>query len=1232
MTILSLISTVVSNVLTPIRYIRNLTRFRLPFSLPRLSFSLAVLWILWIIGLFSIWWWGPLWHIGDLAPLSTPSRRVVATLLMLLLALSVVSIYLYTQVAKSVVGAVQDKNEPYKNSLEQQKEYLNGWLAHYQQRSHRRNAMYERPWYIVLGQSLSGKTSLIQKSNQIIPIGIADKQYVANKDRSAFKMLQLWLTQQAVIIDPPGEFFSPTDEETEKDESEADISRGRALHLHLQDWLMEVRQRQPLNGVILTVNIQEIMEMTSEGRREWSQRWQTHILEMSDRFACRIPVYLVFTKLDVLTGFETIYPLLERSLLDETLGITFAANTESDEEWRGELSKFWSEWQENFNELMPEHMVHRTSLDLRSALFNFVGQIAGLRSVVEELISGLKRHYNRDPGRQMLIRGCYFTSSLQQNRRSDFFSDTICRHYKLYVSNKNVWANNDNQRGYFIQKLFNQVLFSEPNLAGENYEHVRVLRHNLTLIAVISGGFAVLLLSGWYYYYLQNYHAGEMALRKVSEFQRLGEPAHNQPLGADWLPHMNIIRDATMSYGDYREKNQFLSDMGLYQGAKIGQLVEKTYLRLLESRFLPVLMKDLQQHLDGAPANSEEKLAILRIMRMIDDKSGRNIPLVEEYMRARWQTAFTGQRDVQERLMMHLDYALQHTDWALDRSRSDAEAIKSYEPFSASIRAAQIELSKLPLYQRVYQNLVIKAKEQLPQDMDLRTEIGAQFDSVFVFDNEALLKMPQFWTRYGLSHFFVKQTDKLVSITALDAWVLGLTDNVDYSDADKAEIERQITDRYVGDYTSTWRNAVNNLSIKPFDDVEQASTALDAVLNNGQPLWRTLVLLGDNTQPHLVTALSSDVKTPVVVAAKQGKNQKTVADKVLNSAQKESLEQLAEQPEYVLLSRIGRPFSEQNALVESGDDQNGQVQQAYKALNDMSNELHRISNAPEPGKAALLLVQMRLQQNNADAFFTAQQLSKNLSDPLGRWVEQLADNSWKAVTALALQSLEAEWSKTVVTPFMNQMADRYPFNPEASKEVALSDMERFFGPNGTLDSFYKNNLKVFIDGNGSLDSEGNSLIRPEILTALEQAEKIRSTFFTAQNGFGIQFAISPVDLSANKRRAVLNLDGQLVDYTQGNSHTAHLVWPNTMRAGNESKLTLVPDVSGGSPRSVGYVGPWAMFRLWDKGELTNIQDNSFDMRFAVDNGTMIYRVYVDESNNPFAGGLFSQFTLTDQLY
>lgn len=55
-----------------------------------------------------------------------------------------------------------------------------------------------------------------------------------------------------------------------------------------------------------------------------------------------------------------------------------------------------------------------------------------------------------------------------------------------------------------------------------------------------------------------------------------------------------------------------------------------------------------------------------------------------------------------------------------------------------------------------------------------------------------------------------------------------------------------------------------------------------------------------------------------------------------------------------------------------------------------------------------------------------------------------------------------------------------------------------------------------------------------------------------------------VALSGNKRRSVLNLDGQLVDYAQGRNYTAHLVWPNNMREGNESKLTLVG--AGETPR------------------------------------------------------------------
>ncbi len=82
-----------------------------------------------------------------------------------------------------------------------------------------------------------------------------------------------------------------------------------------------------------------------------------------------------------------------------------------------------------------------------------------------------------------------------------------------------------------------------------------------------------------------------------------------------------------------------------------------------------------------------------------------------------------------------------------------------------------------------------------------------------------------------------------------------------------------------------------------------------------------------------------------------------------------------------------------------------------------------------------------------------------------------------------------------------------------------------------------------------------------------------------------------------------------------------------MREGNESKLTLI-GVSGGAPRSISFSGSWAQFRLFGAGQLTGVQEGTFN----VDGGAMVYRVHTDTEDNPFTGGLFSQFRLPDTLY
>ncbi|HAW0440590.1 TPA: type VI secretion system-associated protein TagO [Escherichia coli] len=205
-------------------------------------------------------------------------------------------------------------------------------------------------------------------------------------------------------------------------------------------------------------------------------------------------------------------------------------------------------------------------------------------------------------------------------------------------------------------------------------------------------------------------------------------------------------------------------------------------------------------------------------------------------------------------------------------------------------------------------------------------------------------------------------------------------------------------------------------------------------------------------------------------------------------------------------------------------------------------------------------------------------------------------------------------------------------NPRSAQDASLDAFERFFKPDGILDTFYQQNLKLFIDNDLSLeDGDNNVIIREDIIAQLETAQKIRDIFFSKQNGLGTSFAVETVSLSGNKRRSVLNLDGQLVDYSQGRNYTAHLVWPNNMREGNESKLTLI-GTSGNAPRSISFSGPWAQFRLFGAGQLTGVQDGNFTVRFSVDGGAMTYRVHTDTEDNPFSGGLFSQFGLSDTLY
>lgn len=1151
-------------------------------AMPRFKVSAA--WLLalaWVFLLVLIWWKGPTWTLFDERWLQSLTRRWLATAVWGFIALAWLTVRVMKRLQQIELQQKQQRQEaqdPLSAELNLQQHYLDRWLLRLQRHLDSRRFLWQLPWYMVIGPAGSGKTALLREG---FP---ADIIYTPEVGRGAEQ--RVWLVphvgKQAVIFDISGELIE-----------QADLLYRR-LWEHALGWLVEKRARQPLNGLILTLDLPDLLTADKKRREHLLQTLRSRLQDIRQHLHCQLPVYVVLTRLDLLHGFSALFQSLDKKDRDTILGVTFTHHAHENDGWRSELNSFWQAWGEQLNQALPDLML--TQRHARSALFSFVRQIQGSHENVVSLLIGLLDGENMD----VMLRGVYLTSSLQRGQIDDIFMQSAAGQYQLGSSPLTAWPLVDSAP-YFTRSLFPQALLVEPNLSGENRVWLGNARRRMMLFSACGALLSVLAVSGWHHYYNANWRAGVQVLAQAKAFMAVPPPQGVDDFGNLQLPLLNPVRDATLAYGDWGDRSR-LADMGLYQGRNVGPYVEQTYLRLLEQRYLPSLLNGLVKEMNAAPPESEEKLAVLRVIRMLEDKSGRNNEVVKQYMARRWSDKFHGQRDLQAQLMSHLDYALNNTDWHAGRVAGDGDATQRWTPYRSSVEVAQKELSKLPVYQRVYQSLKTRALGVLPSDLNLRDHVGPTFDQVFTSADDNKLVVPQFLTRYGLQSYFVKQRDELVELTAMDSWVLNITRSVKYSEADRSDIQRQLTEQYISDYTATWRAGLDNLNIRDYETIAQLTAALEQTISGDQPLQRALTALRDNTQPA------------------------PLSDKLSDKAREAALAE----PEYRLLTRLGREFAPENSTLAVQKDKENTLQAVYQHLTELHRYLLAIQNAPVPGKSALKAVQLRLDQNSSDPIFATRQLAKTLPAPLNRWVGKLAEQAWHVVMVEAVHYMEVDWRDNVVKPFNEQLAQNYPFNPHASQDASLDAFERFFKPDGTLDRFYQQNLKLFMENDLRLvDGDNGVIIREDIGQQLETALRIRNIFFNGQNGLGTQYAVETVSLSGNKRRSVLNLDGQLVDYSQGRRYTAHLVWPNTMREGNESKLTLV---GSGSPRAISFRGPWAQFRLFGAGQLTNVEAGTFSVRFNLDGGAMVYRVHTDSEDNPFSGGLFSQFRLPDTLY
>ncbi|WP_338589010.1 type VI secretion system membrane subunit TssM [Shewanella khirikhana] len=1171
---------------------------------PELKAALPVL-IVAIIVLVNvaIWWMGPWWEYQDDRPLESVSARLIASIMFTLMCFCIWGWRQWRRLKGMEAQQQKSKQlqeDPILALEERQERELDQVMKGLKDSLARSDYLYALPWYLVLGIENAGKTSLINRSGQ--KFVFSSVMRASGKKSDNPHSFDWWIGDDAVVIDPDGELLT---QKSNGRDGQQDMERR--LWLHFVQWLEKTRSRRPLNGVVLVLDLSALLVETVAERKAYAHLLRARLRELMETLSTRLPVYISLTKLDLLQGFEPFFRHMTKAQREEILGFTFSLDSVNNlDSWLNEFDQDWLAFIERINACLPKAMLNCRDKDERAQLYGFSRQLAGAHGLLREFFHDALASDSFSTS--ALVRGVYLTSVYQQGVPTNAYVDGAARRYGL-ADAINSAQRSENSTTYFTQSLFSRIIYPEAGLASDNFRVAKRKRRIMMLSVVACSIASAMLIGSWHRYYLKNSAQADAVLDKVNSFNAQIEKNSLDPAASNIIPPLNTIRAATLEFGFFREKPWLISDLGLYQGHAIGPKVEETYLNLLAYRYLPILQRQLAAELANAPKASEQKLALLRVYRMLIDKSGRRDAFVTDYFADTWQKAFPGNSELQDQLMQHLQYALQHTDLAKAQAEGNKEAIAVVQPFAWLVKQAQQELTQLPIEERVYRYLKRSSVSQLGEPLDLRLTIGPVNELVFEKRSAAedSLQIPQMLTSNGFKTYLIPASDSVTELALIDSWVLGQSQNINFSEADKLALQNKIVAQYLADYNATWRKALNSFNVKAFDGIGDAVTVLDNIAVSHQPLKRILETLDANTE--LFPQLPEDEQAKAALLKSQ---------------------------DYRWAQVIDSNFHELNQLYGVNAAKADYFEEVMAAIVQLHDYMLDIQNSPDRGKAALEAAQKRINLSGSDPVYALQRIASGLPKPMDSMVAKLADESWKVVLKEAVRHLEIKWYDEVYSEYEQTLATRYPFDPKASKQASIADFERFFGPQGVMASFYDKQLKWFVEEHAAqlsaLTNSDKGLIKPEVLSAFDDAQKIRAAYFNLKGNLDVQFSLEPLQMSPNKRRSVFNIDGQYVEYTHGPSRNIELVWPNTLRQGAESRLTLVPSEQNQSPRSLGSQGPWAFFKLLEGARITGSSSTSVDYRFAVDNGEVTYRIHTRDSINPFTTNLLSNYQLPKTLY
>ncbi|WP_437614272.1 type VI secretion system membrane subunit TssM [Erwinia sp. V71] len=547
-----------------------------------------------------------------------------------------------------------------------------GWLQRFSARY-----LYQLPWYMIVGAPGAGKTTALINSGLDFPLTDSlGKQAI--RGVGGTRHCDWWFTDRAVLLDTAGR-YTLQESMRARDASE--------WHTFI-NLLKHYRARQPINGVIITISVADLLSDSAEARFCQASALRQRMAELHQQTGIHFPVYVMVTKTDLLKGFMSYFAGLDKAQREQTWGFTFPWEPSRDSE-RTLNSLFDQQFRQLAARLSADlatKMAQENDLAQRADCFLFPQEFASLRPLLAEYLDIIFSPQQGDVA--WSARGLFFTSGTQEGLPFDRVMGELTRKLQLPQAHRHSIASWDSVnraapipaskgQSFFIRDLLSEVIFKESGLAGSDrsWEYRNRLLH---WIGYASLAAMLLVASGWWAVsYYQNQHYLQQIATRITPLTQQARQFSEADTGdiIDLLPFLNNLVKLPQPEAFSLDHPPLSARAGLYRGDQVSDAAWALYQNALRSLLLPRVARQITATLRNDRGNgSEFSRNALRAYQMLYQPRNYDGEFLRGWVMQNFQRSLPTEvttRDLQQldwHLSQLLDRQIQTSPYARDNA------------------------------------------------------------------------------------------------------------------------------------------------------------------------------------------------------------------------------------------------------------------------------------------------------------------------------------------------------------------------------------------------------------------------------------------------------------------------------------------------------------------------------------------------------------------------------------